>query len=730
MKITRAKIECFRTLRDVELNFSTDEDRNLTVIRASNETGKTNLYRALGWALFGEDSLPKKGSDFRISTLDWKNTEGENTCKSTVTVWFEEEQNNPSGPEIIKYKILRTTRETLDDTEVGYKRSRKDESVRLWQINPAGDRPVADHKSAIARFFPFGLFDIYFLNGDDALNFISKEIPAGAKKTKVQNVIAEVLNLPVLDKAAGHIEKIEREYNSDIGQLNLIIGGKRDFGKDITIAIDEIDKTTNELKKAEEQIVNLSGEIAKLDGEISKALNVGNKEELVKRKKQIEHNINLIESNQKKSAIEHSKLIEDAALAVELLWDHVFCDAKDKLDEMRNKEEIPTKTRPVLESRKQIGICVCGESLDSEDPEGAKRVAHIDHLIKNSAKADALAIAAGDLHTEAASQRLIVNPNSRESSWSDKYSEIYRSRTDLKKLLKQAGRDLADIDLEISKVPDTNIQELQKKIALLRTKLEDQKEIKTIKSVQISKQKENKSELEKERDKALGRNKKAAKQRARLLITKDICTVLKETQAILRRDVRHSVSDTMNHLFLTMIGAHDEDVGIIERAEVTKDFEILAYATGGHRLVPDIDLNGASRRALTMAFILALCKESGITAPNIIDTPVGMMTAEIKNEFLEQATDISSQLILCLHHDEINGLEELITKKALPEFVYTLTLSSHHPKFLVHDPGTKKISVLRCDCTHLEHDDVCERKLWEPRDGDSELLSQWVLEVQ
>ena len=41
MKVKRVHYENFRILRDLELEFSTDPERRLTVIRAENETGKT-----------------------------------------------------------------------------------------------------------------------------------------------------------------------------------------------------------------------------------------------------------------------------------------------------------------------------------------------------------------------------------------------------------------------------------------------------------------------------------------------------------------------------------------------------------------------------------------------------------------------------------------------------------------------------------------------------------------
>ena len=58
MKLLRAEFQNFRMLRDLRLEFSTESDRSLTVIRAANESGKTTILHGLQWALYGDSALP------------------------------------------------------------------------------------------------------------------------------------------------------------------------------------------------------------------------------------------------------------------------------------------------------------------------------------------------------------------------------------------------------------------------------------------------------------------------------------------------------------------------------------------------------------------------------------------------------------------------------------------------------------------------------------------------
>ena len=74
----------------------------------------------------------------------------------------------------------------------------------------------------------------------------------------------------------------------------------------------------------------------------------------------------------------------------------------------------------------------------------------------------------------------------------------------------------------------------------------------------------------------------------------------------------------------------DNDFGSVLFADVHIDsnFNIIIDTHDGRQLDPDFELNGASKRALTLSFIWALMEISGATAPRMIDTPLGMVSGE------------------------------------------------------------------------------------------------------
>ena len=104
MKLLRARIENFRLLKDVELDFSTDADRNLSIIRAANESGKTTLLTALQWGIFGDKALPKEGKDFRHSPLDASSGERQSVAVSVEVDYEIPDRHSP-------YRLIRSVTE-------------------------------------------------------------------------------------------------------------------------------------------------------------------------------------------------------------------------------------------------------------------------------------------------------------------------------------------------------------------------------------------------------------------------------------------------------------------------------------------------------------------------------------------------------------------------------------------------------------------------------------------
>jgi len=702
MKLLRAQFENFRLLRNLELNFSTNPERNLTVIRAANETGKTTILTALQWALYGDLSLPGKGSKYRLHPIDWNIEKGQRV-PITVTVDFEISKWRKSSERIIEtrqqYRIVRSASEEIS----GAKWSRQAATVKLFLLTDRGAEPIESPEVHVNEELPPDLREVFFTDGDRALSFIEADVAVSTKRQRVQNAIRSLLGLSIIEEAIRHVNKSTSEANKKARRLQ----GTGDLNKIATQLQgieDDIEKKQAEYDDANEQFVAFDEQFNSIDRKIAEALQKGDKERLKKGLESVNRDIKQLDKQIESAEKDHLALFRSDSLAIDLL-SPALDDALQKLADLNKEGKIPNTTIPVLEERLKQENCICGESIDENDPDGNRRRLNIQKLIDDSKRADEVQVIITDLFF--GSKALQKSPEQKESLWLEEYKRVVENRDGLAILRDRAGAKKRSIELEIDRLPDADIQGLRD----TKKKYKEQRDRFLQKKSSLETQLENlnrdRAFLVVERDRLLRIQDRGTRVLAELAVAQDIITVLKGSYDKITSEELVSVSEKMNEIFLDMIGADPEQFAIIRRAEINKDFDIKVYGPQERTLNPDRDLNGASRRALTLAFILALTLVSEVEAPNVIDTPLGMMSGYVKRSVLRAAIQKSAQLILFLTHDEIAGCEEILDDAA--GIVVTLTNPSHYPKMLVNDPNFTEQTILACDCTHRNECQLCAR---------------------
>jgi DNA sulfur modification protein DndD len=703
MKLLRARFKNFRLLRDLEIEFSTDPVKKLTVFRAENETGKTTILTALQWALYGDDALPGKGAEYRLHPIDW-DTDDSTRVPIDVTVEFEVTKHRRTGngyqEHRKQYRIIRSTVEEL----TGDKWRRHPAVPKLYHLAENGAEPIDSPEALIDDELPPELREVFFTDGDRALSFIEADVALSTKRARVEKAIRSLLGLGVIENAIKHAKQAAAEINNRVRQA----GGNQEISRiagDIAAFTSEIEKLDGEIKDARDQFAVVDAKFAEMDKEINAALQKGNKDELRGQREKEQKEVKRLDELLAKASKKHSELFKSKAVASELL-SPLFAKAAQKLKELERQGKIPNTTIPVLKDRLELEICICGETLEDSDPAGHKRREHINHLIEESRKADEIQTLITHLYY--GSQELLTEMSDPTNSWRSLYASVFDERDKLHQSREEAGNRLRSIETQIDKLPDTDIQGLREARRQFLEQRDRYNRIATEKDTQRSHRKQLLDQRAEEMSRLLRQQEKGERFAAELEVTNDVMKVLQSSYERITSEELHKVSDLMNTIFLKMIGADPEQGSIIKKAEISKEFDIIVYGPNNRTLNPDRDLNGASRRALTLAFILSLTKISEVEAPNIIDTPLGMMSGYVKRSVLKTAIQESAQIVLFLTRAEIEGCEEIIDECA--GTVTTLTNPAHYPRMLMHKPPTQERKIISCECSHRETCNLCERR--------------------
>lgn len=694
MKLLRAHIENFRLLRDLTIEFATGTTRNVTVIRAANESGKTTLLTALQWGLFGDSALPDAGTSYRLSPLD---IPGDGVVAVPVAVEIDYEVPTRAG-NVNQYKIMRAAFETPRPNGTW---DRGPSRVRLIKFTSTGTEPLDNPAAHIRPYLPDDLREVFFTDGDRALSFIEGSRADQVKR--VEGAIQSLLGFETVERARNHAQQVGSALNSRV---------RRGLGNR-----EEVQRTAEKLASMEEQVPRLEEEIRnakdaldeledrerEADKTLTEALRQGNKDELVRRLEKTKLSREMAQREAAQATRDHANLFRSQLLGKHFLAGP-FVKAKAHLQTLHNQHQIPNQTIPVLEDRLDHATCICGESLDETTPEGCRRREHIGGLIEESRSADENRETLTALYYS--SQDLLRPPVDR--TWRDDFNDVYRRRVNAIKRANDFGREEADIDAQIAKLPDVDIRQMRAARDRYREQGKEQhaKLLRSTANLQAMRQEMDRAESE--REKLLSQDEKGMKLAAELQVAKDLEHVLAKTLDTMRTRELEQVGQRMNELFLDMIGADAAEKAIIRRAAITPDFRIVVSGPYDQPLDPSQDLNGASRRALTIAFILALAQVSEVKAPNVIDTPLGMMSGYVKQAVLQRAAQHSGQLILMLTHSEINECEEILDHRV--GRMYTLTNPAHYPRILVNDPDVEDSGLLVCDCDHRSYCHVCERR--------------------
>ena len=451
----------------------------------------------------------------------------------------------------------------------------------------------------------------------------------------------------------------------------------------------------------------LEGDRARLQAKLDEALEHGNSLKLKEDLRAAREEIAVARKDVQSAERDLSDLLHDPSLEAAILTSQLQT-VRTGLTPLHESGRIPASHIPFLRDRLESGVCVCGTNLSHESSARSSLVA----LLNESEQERATANRLNEIYTEIGDG---LRKNNRPTGhWPTRLRKVTERAVRHAETARRFGRLIADLEQKIASLPDTDIQLLTSTLERARRKASSVQAKIMFLDREIASHEERSSDCKQQYDKLLERAHKSRSLRAAIQVATDIQEVLDATLLTLRSKKVAEVSEEMDALFREMIVA-DSKSGIVRGASLTDGYDVVVDGPTNRKLNPDTELNGASRRALTISFILALAAVSGFAAPNVIDTPLGMISGATRAGLFRVAATHANQLILFLTRSEIMGIEDLLALHV--GSWHTLTTMAHHPKQVVRLTGSDTESLI-CACSYKEFCRVCERQ----GDADSQRL--------
>lgn len=343
MKIEFMRIENWRSFYGInEIIFSTDPEKNVTLVRAENGVGKTSLLAALNWCLFA--ILPPE-EDFQNpkDLLNSSAIEIDNATRTKIELEFEHKGK--------KYKASRTYDQLHHRTN----------ALRLVEIKDGGESPLSSSVNVdrfINSVLPKEMAPHFFFYGE-ATSRYADESGAQAFGSAVKNI----LGATVAGIALNDLERAFKDYQREASD------NSSDEAIDVQKKIDEIEESEEPLK---EQL-----EAAKVEEQAAEALVVEIDQQLLGSKQVREDQAKRDELNKRLESLrtrlssefnESQKWFDKFGTA--LLAKSFIEDVKNLIEQEDTRKKIPGPfnekfVNDVLED----GECICGRAISPGSPE-------------------------------------------------------------------------------------------------------------------------------------------------------------------------------------------------------------------------------------------------------------------------------------------------------------------------------------------------------------------------
>jgi DNA sulfur modification protein DndD len=700
MRLESAHIKNFKLLDDVELSFSTDARRPLTVIRAENGSGKTSILYALRWAMYGERGIPR---GMRLTSA--AKPAGQPV---TVQVRVEFTTPDPYSSDVARYRLIRSCAETpgADDS---YDRS--PDSLRLLRRTTAGEEDIEEGKEGIiSKLLPLNLVDVFFTNGDDVQRFISSGQQAERERQKaVHDAIRQLLGLDDVEQAERHLSSAAKDLKRALAKAG---------GEQLQAAADDLEKVQDQIAEHEAELDTVRQRIAGVDAqihdderELDGIKGIGDLEAIQARIRELETDLAHLSSEENRIRLRMKDLLRSESLSWRVLGSRLRVGLAT-LDDLADRKVIPGAAIEVLSDRLEIGVCICGETLEP----GTSRHNHVEDLIERQRAV------APDLQRLSALWHLARNSAATEDAATAEGISFDGIALEIREQYTQC-RDLQRLkqgDLDSEREKRGQIDE--DRVQLLTDRIRANAGKRSGFDRQYGEIEGRLRDLEEQERFAAERVKKAEAEatvnqtlKLRSTVAEDLSQLARGTLDSLKSVYVERVSARMNELFLDIVGSDPEaDAAVFTGVTINERFDIVIHTQGGKTLDADSELNGASQRALTLSFIWALMEVAEREAPRIIDTPLGMTSGAVKHRMVEILTtptgpsDNPYQVVLLMTRSEIRDIESLIDERA--GSLSTLSCSKDYPVDLVNDWGDGMPIVRACACSHRQICTTCTRR--------------------
>ncbi|NLD47446.1 MAG: AAA family ATPase [Clostridiaceae bacterium] len=589
-------------------SFSTEDDLKVTVFFGITGTGKTSMFTAINWCLYGTGD-ENTGELFNKQALD-EAIEGQK-CPVVVSIGF-------------RHKSIEYIAERVRYFEKqGQEAVVKGNEFTLTQIDSLGQTKLIGNPSGkLDSILPANVREYFFFNGE------KMEDLTKPGNRKIEDAIKNIMRLPTIDRAQKHLQDITKEYRSEIQRkgsvkLDQLIKLQEQYENDIVQLKQEIKHIDTEVSKATKQV-------SELEALLEESREVGN---LQTQRNQYNRQISRLE-------MERDNLAQSIFETVNKVYPINLANNAQKALQIINsqvrKGKIPSGIKEdFLKEIIRKGECICGRSFSAHDECYATLEALLNQTQPNEFE-DSVMRLRGDITTlSRVTEERLANLKEKTKNYQIKAEDIEDCR-----------RRVDDLSRRIGDVEEVNIENLESrreqfarsiKFSLQKRGQNEQKIIQLQNSIDgVIKERS-------EEEKKQGELRKLSNREAMARKSSEAITTIKER---FYEETRKRIESETKLVFDKLAWKTDQF------NEIRLDPEFHLEVIDRWNKPSREELSAGERQILSLSFIAAMARLSGEEAPVIMDTPFARLSGIVLQNVAEHLPDLLPQLILFVTDQE------------------------------------------------------------------------------
>lgn len=589
-------------------SFSTENDLKVTVFFGINGTGKTSLFTAINWCLYGTGD-ENTGELFNKQAFD-EALEGQK-CPVVVSIGF-------------RHKSIEYIAERVRYFEKqGQNAIVKGNEFTLVQIDSLGQTKVIGNPTGkLDSILPANVREYFFFNGE------KMEDLTKPGNRKIEDAIKNIMRLPTIDRAQRHLQDITKEYRSEIqrkGSIKLDQLIKAQEQVEI-----EIEQLKQEIKNIDAEVAKATKQVSELEALLEESREVGN---LQTQRNQYNRQISKLE-------IERDNLSQSISETVNKIYPINLADSAQKALKIINsqvkKGKIPSGIKEdFLREILRKGECICGRTFSTHD-DCYNTLEELLSRTQPNEFEDSVMQLRGDINTlSRVTEERVVNLKEKSRNYQLKTEDIEDCR-----------RRIDDLSRRIGDAEEVNIDNLESrreqfsrsiKFSLQKRGQNEQKIIHLQSSIdEIIKTRSEEEKKQKELRILSNREAMARK-------SSEAITAIKER---FYEETRKRIENETKAVFDKLAWKTDQF------NEIRLDPEFHLEVIDRWNKPSREELSAGERQILSLSFIAAMARLSGEEAPVIMDTPFARLSGIVLQNVAEHLPSLLPQLILFVTDQE------------------------------------------------------------------------------